>query len=241
MIKCAIVDDEHLAIMLLEEFVKKAPQLKLVGTARNATQTLELLDKTEVDLLFLDINMPDLSGLELIRTIKSPPLFILTTAYTEYALDSYELNAVDYLLKPIAFERFMQAVHKAEDLVKLKQMDPGPGNGKTEVSEDKQFIFVKSDYKWMKINFDDILYIEGLREYVSIYLKSESRERIITLESMKHLSEILPSKQFLRIHRSFIVSLNDVSSIAGSQLEIDGKTFPIGKSYKDQVLRHFRL
>ncbi len=245
-IKCLIVDDEHLALVLLQSYIEKVPQLELVGKCESAFEAIEMLQNNEIDLMFLDIQMPDLSGLELLRSLKKKPVVILTTAYTEYAIESYELDVLDYLLKPIPFERFFQSVNKAEDYIRMKKgantppavvqapnpVPPAPA------PKEKNYFFVKADYKSVKINYPDILYIEGLREYVCIYL--QDKKRVITLESMKHLAELLPSDQFVRIHRSYIVSIQKVDALSGNKLELNDQSLPIGKSYKDKIMQVFK-
>lgn len=228
-LNCLIVDDEHLARKLLEDYVSKLPTLNLVGTAKNAMEAMQLIQENQIDLMFLDIQMPDLTGLDLLKSMSIKPAVILTTAYSEYALQGYELDVVDYLLKPIGFERFMQAVNKACKLLQLK-------NSKPSEPAEIDHLLVKADHKLVRIKLEDILYIEGLREYVSIFTKEK---RVITLESMKNLEDILPPKKFLRTHRSYIVSLDKTDAINGNCVEIKGKLLPIGKTYRDEVLKRF--
>lgn len=229
-LKCLIVDDEHLARKLLEDYVSRVPKLELVATAKNAMEAIQAIQEQSVDLMFLDIQMPDLTGLDLLKTMKNKPAVILTTAYSEYALQGYELDVIDYLLKPIGFERFVQGVTKAADLINLRKINNS--NEEKEIDH----LTVKADHKLVRIKLEDILYIEGLREYVSIYTKEK---RVITLEAMKNLEDILPPKKFLRTHRSYIVSLDKTDAINGNCVEVNGKLIPIGKTYKEAVLKRF--
>lgn len=227
---CLVVDDEHPALKLLEDYISKMPELELVAKCDNALDANNILQDQPVDLMFLDIQMPDLTGLDFIKSLKRKPVIILTTAYSEYALEGYELDVTDYLLKPFSFERFMQAVNKAQELIILKKKE------KTSIKTAKDHIFVKADYKKVKVNFDDILYIEGLREYVSFFTKDK---RIVTLEAMKNLEQILPADQFIRVHKSYIIPLKKVEAVVGNMLEIAGKNIPIGKSYREKVMKLF--
>ncbi|MDN5202389.1 LytTR family DNA-binding domain-containing protein [Fulvivirgaceae bacterium BMA10] len=227
--RCVIVDDEFPARELLSDFIHKVPQLELVGSCKNPVEAMEVLHQQQVDLMFLDIQMPELTGVEFLRSLNKKPMVIFTTAYPDYALEGYKLSVIDYLLKPFSFERFFEAVNKGLDLFLLKQ-----NRSDTPVSQgsEKNYITIKADHKIHKVNFDDIFYIEGLREYVTFHT---STGKIITLESLKKLEETLPS-HFLRIHKSFIVNKNKVKALYGNQLEINGKYIPIGKSYKEQVI-----
>ncbi|MFN8355681.1 MAG: LytTR family DNA-binding domain-containing protein [Spirosomataceae bacterium] len=232
--KCAIVDDEYLAIQLLTTHVKKIPSLELVGAFQRATDVLPILSKGEVDLLFLDIQMPELTGIELIKTLQYKPFIVLTTAYSEYALAGYELDITDYLLKPITFERCIKAVNKVYELWQLKHHNKSQTPNEPSVEKVKNYLMVKADGRLVKVLFDDILYIEGLKEYVSIYTPSQ---RIITLERLSNLEALLPADQFVRCHKSYIAALPKVSAVDGNQLEIAKKLIPIGLSYKDEVLK----
>lgn len=234
-IRCLIVEDEFPAQLVLENYIAQIPDLYLIAKCDNAMQALSILNSEPIDLLFLDINLPGLGGLDLIRTLQYKPIVILTTAYSDYALEGYQLDVLDYLLKPIAFERFVQAVNKAG-----KALASRPHQTVTTHHEtmEKNFIFVKSDHKFVKVRFDDILYIEGLREYVSIYT---SGGRYVILESMKNLEQSLPSKQFLRVHKSYIVAVEKVNAISGNELEINKINIPIGKSYRDKVMDIFEI
>ena len=230
---CIIVDDEPLAIDLIEQFVGKVSFLTLVGKCNNAFEALELINKSTVDLVFLDIQMPNLTGVEFVKTLSHPPMIIFTTAFSNYALDGFELSAVDYLLKPIPFDRFMKAVNKAYELFQLRK-----NTGKAESvfssepqpSEDK-YIMVKSDYSVVKIALSEILYIEGLKDYLKIFT---TRPRpILTLNSLKRFEDKLPSPNFIRVHRSYIVAIDKIDSIQKHRIHIGKEIIPIGDLYKE--------
>lgn len=225
-----IVDDEPLAQDVLETYVEKVSDLKLIAKCNNALDANEVLRKNDVDLIFLDIQMPQITGIEFLRSLTNPPMVIFTTAYDNYALDGFELNALDYLLKPISLDRFMKAVNKA-----LEQHAHASSGSSPLESDD--FFFVKADKKLVKVRFDDILYIEGLKDYVIIRLREG---RVITLQTMKSLEEKLPSSLFRRIHRSYIVALDKINAIVGNMVEVtekgQSKHLPIGKNYRDELL-----
>ncbi|MEO1451629.1 MAG: LytTR family DNA-binding domain-containing protein, partial [Bacteroidota bacterium] len=211
--KCLIVDDEHLARKVLETYISRMPDLELVGTCENALAAMQTLRQHAVDLMFLDIHMPDLTGLELIRSLRRPPQVILATAYSEHALESYELNVVDYLLKPVSFERFVQAVNKAQPLPPAQAAAiPSPS-----LPTQADHLFVKVDYEWLRIDYQDILYVEGMREYVNI---QTAARRHIVYQSLKKMVELLPDQQFMRVHKSYIVSLPSISRIYGHTIVV---------------------
>ena len=228
-----IVDDEPLAQEVLETFIAQVPEVTLVGKATNAIEANTLLRALQVDLMFLDVQMPMLNGIDFLKNLPSPPLTILTTAYSEFAVEGFNLNVVDYLMKPIGLDRFMKAVNKAST-----QLQPA---GRIESAEDtdRDYIFVKADKKLVKVDFDDVVYIEGLKDYVII--RNED-SRVITLQTMKSLEERLPTKKFRRVHRSFIVNLEKVLAVEGSSLEVNvkgqNKLIAIGKNYRDGLLDH---
>ena len=230
-----IIDDEPLALDVLETYISKMPDLKLVGRCSNALEANEMLRKNDIDLIFLDIQMPQVSGVDFIKALQSPPLFIFTTAYSNYALEGYELNAVDYLLKPISIDRFMKAVNKALSQFELRQREDVSGESNTAEGED--FFFVKADKKLVKIKYDEILYIEGLKDYVIIRLE---QGRVVTLQTMKSLEDKLPLNKFKRIHRSYIVSIDKIHAVDGTSVDVyekgQIKQLPIGKNYKDEIL-----
>lgn len=224
-IKCIVIDDEHLARTLLDDYISKIPYLELVAKCEGAPQAIAVLQNETIDLMFLDVQMPDLTGIDFLKSLKTKPVVIFTTAYPDYALDGYALDVIDYLLKPISFERFVQAVNKAADQIKLLR---GKGD-----EEDKGFIALKSEHRVHKVSYSNILLIEGLKEYVIFHLKEG--KRIITLEALKNLEELLPDN-FLRIHRSYIINKNYVQSLYGNMVEIGDKKIAIGKTFKEKVI-----
>lgn len=231
-----IVDDEPLALDVLETYIDKVPELKIIGKCTNALEANELIRKEDIDLLFLDIQMPQITGIDFLKSLSNPPMVIFTTAYSNYALEGFELNALDYLLKPISLDRFMKAVNKALEQYELTHGEASGGAGSSASSED--FFFVKADKKLVKVRYNDILYIEGLKDYVIIRLKEG---RVITLQTMKSLEAKLPSKLFKRIHRSYIVGLDKINALVGNMVEVtekgQTKTLPVGKNYRDDLLQ----
>ena len=227
---CAIVDDEPLAVKLLESYVNKTPSLTLAASYSSAVEAMDGLRSDPVDLLFLDIQMPELDGLEFARMVGDDTCIVFTTAFSQYAVDGYKVNAVDYLLKPISYPDFLASVNKAQDL--LAKIRPSVVE-----QESKDSFFIKSDYKLIRIAFDDILYIEGLKDYVKIYLSSAPRP-ILSLTSMKTVENFLPQNDFLRIHRSYIVNMNKVTSLERGQVQIGERKLTVGDSYKDKILEY---
>lgn len=237
-----IVDDEFLARKLLSGYVSKIESLELVGTCSNAFEAMACLQKEHIDILLLDIHMPDITGLELVSSMKNMPAVIFTTAYSEYAIDSYELGAVDYLLKPISFPRFFQAINKAIEKTgirneKIIERSVAPAE-QQEVKPALDFLTVKADYKIYKINYSDLIYIEGQHEYVTFHT---STRRITALYSLKSLEEQLPADQFLRIHKSYIISFHFVEDIEGNSVSVAGTRLPIGGSYRDALMSRLNL
>lgn len=226
-----IVDDEPLAQEVIETYISKFPALNLVAKCGNAVEAFEALNSKSVDLMFLDIQMPQISGIDFLKTLSNPPQVIFTTAYSEYAMDGYELNVVDYLLKPISLDRFAKAVNKA--ISKGQQVQENEASAVTP-TETADYIFVKADKKLIKIRFNEINYIEGLKDYVILHTPNG---RIVTLQTMKSLEIKLPSDIFMRVHRSFIVNLGNISIIEGNTVQINKKIIPIGKNYKDVLLK----
>jgi DNA-binding LytR/AlgR family response regulator len=221
-ISCLIVDDEPLARNLLTDYAKKIPSLNLVGTCEGPLQALEVLKTTSVDLLFLDIQMPEITGIGLLKVLQKKPMVIFTTAYSEYALDGYELDVVDYLLKPISFERFLKAVNKVQARITTTQRVTMPPTA-------DDFIFVKDGTKLVKIMIHDILYVEGLKDYVTIHTKLQ---KVVSLQRLKSLEEQLPASLFVRIHNSFIVSLRAIASVHKNEVEIGTAFLPVGETFK---------
>ncbi|MEY2904640.1 MAG: hypothetical protein RJA52_656 [Bacteroidota bacterium] len=227
-IRCLVIDDEELARSLLEVFIKKLDFLELVGMAKDPLEAKAFLNSNQVDLIFLDIQMPELTGVEFVKIFQPSQPVIFTTAYSEFALEGYELEIVDYLLKPFSFSRFVQAVEKAKRWIHLK-------NGfKQQVQDSKEnnFLVIKSDHKLIKIFFDDILYIQGMREYAAFYL---NEGRILSLISLKKLEEILPDNLFIRIHKSYIASIQNINFLEGNMVQVGKVKLPVGSLYKDKV------
>lgn len=226
--QCLIVDDEFPARKLMEAYVTDHPQLEVAGEASNATDALKLLQEKKVDILLLDVQMPDRNGLDLIRTMPHKPQVILTTAYPQYALEGFDLQVADYLLKPFAEDRFDQAIQRAISLME----QPTNNTAQTTTDQPIDHLMIRADHKTVRVYLKDILYIEGLREYVSIYTADK---RWITLEALKKLEDTLPADQFARVHRSYIVAKNRVTAMGNAHLELANKKIPIGKSYREQV------
>ncbi|MBC8054374.1 MAG: response regulator transcription factor [Sphingobacteriaceae bacterium] len=231
MIRCLVVDDEPLALDILTDYIEKVPFLKLVAATTSAFDALAIAQKDEADLIFLDVQMPELTGIQFLKIINGKCNVILTTAYSQYALDGYELDVADYLLKPIAFDRFYKSVLKVQNT--LQQASPQVPI-KIIDNTVNSFIFVKTEHRIQKIYLDDILYIEGLKDYISIFTKSE---RVITLQHMKKMEESLPSGRFIRVHKSYIVSIDKIESIERSRIQICDKIIPIGDTYRDNFFK----
>lgn len=229
MIRTLLVDDEYLALNLLETYIQQVPDLELIGKEKLPMKALECLQQGQVDLLFLDIQMPVLSGNNLLKTLQNPPLVVFTTAYAEYAIEAYDLNVVDYLLKPFPFERFLQAVQKAKQLLNTRVA----GNS-SENHSGPDFLSLKVDGKLVKVFLEDILYIEGLKEYVR-FVCSGNR-KYVTLESLRNLEEQLPAQRFSRVHKSYIVAKTKVSALDGNMLEIGTVKIPISRGKRDEVV-----
>ncbi len=227
-IHCIIVDDEPIAREILKNHLQKIETIAIVASCKNAIEAFNVINSNKIDVIFLDINMPDISGLSFARSINKNIKIIFTTAYREYAVDGFDLKAVDYLLKPISFERLLQAVNKFLDENILIHSDK-----KEELIHEKSnFIFVRSDRKMIKVNFSEVNYIESLGDYLKIHL---SNKTIITRETITSIEAKLPKKNFLRIHRSFIVSINKIESFTNEFVEINNKAIPISRSYKNDV------
>ncbi len=239
-LKCAIIDDEFLARKYLKDYVSKLPMLELVGDFNSPLKALDLIKSGQVDLIFMDIQMPDITGIEFLKTMDRAPHVVLTTAYEEYALEGYELNVVDYLLKPFSFERFLKAVNRVQELVeknrKVSDSEPGNVMQKPQLKEDH--LIIRADRKLYKINYEDLVYIEGQKAYVTFHTK---KKNITALASLKELEEQLPSSRFLRIHKSYIVSIHEIESLEGNQVAIGGTQLSVGKSYRPAVEKVFGI
>lgn len=237
-IKCLVIDDERLAREYLKNYISKIPELELIGDFNSPLKATELIKKGEVDLLFIDIQMPDITGVDFVKSLINKPEIIFTTAFQEYALEGFNLSAVDYLLKPFSFDRFFQAVNKVIDKLDnkntSKETQSIPDESQTSYAD--TYLTIRADRKFYKINFRDIKYIEGQKAYVTFHTE---KKRITALASLKELEEALPKKQFLRVHKSYIVSINEIQSLEGNILEINDVKLPVGKIYKDEVLKVF--
>ena len=230
MINCIAIDDEPLALELLEDNIRQVPYLNLVGKSSNAINALQLLKETNVDLVFLDIQMPGLTGLQLIKSLSVKPMFILVTAYEKFALEGFNLDVVDYLVKPVSLDRFIKACNKAQELHELRS-----GNKSVETKSEEDYFFINVDYSLVKILFKNIIWIEGLKDYIKIYLKDSSKP-IVTRLSMKALEDELPTSLFIRIHKSYIISKNFITSVKKSSVFLDNKTeLPVGENYKERI------
>jgi two-component system LytT family response regulator len=232
MIRCLVVDDEPLALHILEDYISKVPFLELIKATTNPIEALTLVQDGGIDLVFLDVQMPELTGLQFLKISNGKAKVILTTAYPQYALEGYELDVVDYLLKPIAFDRFFKAAQKAQTIITpaakpVVKEEPQPAQYDDFLSD---FIFVKTEHKIQKVYLHDIMFIEGLKDYISIFTPDE---RIITLQNMKKMEDALPEKHFVRVHKSYIVALNKIDSIERSRISIGEKIIPIGDTYRD--------
>lgn len=235
MINCLVVDDEPLALDIIEDYISKIPFLTLYKSFENPIEALSVVQEGKIDLVFLDVQMPELTGIQFLKIANSKCKVILTTAYPQYALEGYEHNVVDYLLKPIAFDRFYKAAQKAQEMLCNIPSQPVPLVETAPVNTfTHDFIFVKTEYKIQKIYLDDILFIEGLKDYISIYTKTE---RIITLQSMKKIDEALPNHLFVRVHKSYIVALDKIESIERSRILIGDKIIPIGDTHRDYFFK----
>ncbi len=221
------IDDEPLALRLVSEYISKTPFLELVGAFDNPLDAIDFLSTKAVDLIFVDIQMPDLTGIEFARSLENAPKIVFTTAYEKYAVEGFKLNAIDYLLKPFSYEEFMKAAQKARKQSELE------ANALPSIEANSQFLFLKSEYKIRRINFNDILYIEGLKDYIKVYTTGEDKP-VLSLNSMKSLEQKLPESKFMRVHRSYIVNLDRIDTIERSRI-IFGKTYiPVSEQYKEK-------
>ncbi|MBR4967346.1 MAG: response regulator transcription factor [Bacteroidaceae bacterium] len=236
MIRCIIVDDEPLAIAQLEKYVERVPFLVNVGACTSATEAMEILSSGNVDAMFVDINMPDIDGVQFVRSLTRPPLVVFTTAYSEYAIEGFKLDAIDYLLKPIAFEDFLKAANKLNRLLGINNAAQPAAEQGEGVCYD--CLYVKSDYRMLRVPINSIKYIESMSEYVRIFV-DDSAKPIVSLLSMKKIEESLPTGSFMRVHRSFLVNLNKVKEISKMRIVYDGGVYvPIGEMYKEQFFEY---
>ena len=225
-IRCLTIDDEPLALKQISGFIEKTPFLDLVASCKSAFEAMEVIEKNEIDLMFVDIQMPDLTGIDFVKSLNQKQKIIFTTAYQDYALEGFKVDALDYILKPFGYDEFLKAANKAKvhfDLVNKASL---------KVEEKDDYLFVKSEYKIRRINLSEILYIEGLREYVKIVLKDE--KPVLSLMSLKSLEEKLPDNRFMRVHRSFIVNLDEVQTIERSRILFNKIRIPVSDQYKDK-------
>lgn len=233
-LKTLIVDDEPLALDVLETFIERIDSLEFVGRCENGIQAFNYLKKGDIDLLFLDIEMPTLDGMELLKSLQNPPKVIITTAYRDYAVESFELSVVDYLLKPIPFQRFVKAVNKVVPKEnEANQQITTSTSVQLNGNERPEAMFIKVDKRIVKINFSDILFIESLKDYIRIHTLAGT---FVTYQTMNGIGDILPAEQFARIHKSFIVSIAKVTSIEAGDLIVSGKSLPVGRSFRDGIL-----
>jgi DNA-binding LytR/AlgR family response regulator len=225
MIRCIAIDDEPLALRQITGYIKKTPFLEFAGECSSALQAIEIVNAGNIDLMFVDINMPDLSGLDFVKSLENPPRIIFVTAYSEYALEGFRVDALDYLLKPISYADFLKSANKAKSWFEKSISKT------SEVKISKDYLFIKSEYKVLRINFADIKYIEGMSEYIRIHLTTG--KPVMTLLSMKAVEEVLPDDKFMRVHRSYIVSLSKISVIERNRIIFDGNVYiPVSEQYK---------
>ena len=237
MINCVIIDDEPLAREGIAHYIGEIDFLHLIDSCENPVELIKLLDKHRVDLIFLDIQMPKLSGIDFLKMVQKPPMVIITTAFPGYAVEGFQLNVLDYLLKPITFERFFQSVNKAKD---YRQLITKPTAYAEPLPPEKgaDYFFVKCGSKYEKINFDDILYVEGMQNYITIYTQ---KDKYITLLNLKNLEQNLDPQSFIRVHKSYIVSINKIEGIDGNEIFIQSYRIPISRNYREQVIQQVVL
>jgi two-component system LytT family response regulator len=232
MINCVIIDDEPLAREGLASYVREIEFLHLVDTCENPLELIKLMNQHSVDLIFLDIQMPKMNGLDFLKAVQNPPIVVITTAYPTYALDGFQLNVLDYLLKPITFDRFFKSVKKASDYYHLINKPAGPAAAKTDAAAD--YFFIRCGSKYEKIHFDQILYVEGMQNYITIYTQ---KGKFVTLLYLKNLEENLDPRSFIRVHKSYIVSIDKIEGIEGNEIFIQTHRIPISRNYREQVLQ----
>ncbi|MCF0052954.1 response regulator transcription factor [Dyadobacter chenwenxiniae] len=236
-IKAILVDDEPHAIEVLDNYLRNFSEIEIVARCQDAIQAFQVLQQQKVDLMFLDVKMPGLTGTELLRSLKTPPKVVFTTAYQDYAVEGFDLNAVDYLLKPIPFERFLRAMDKVFTGLNVTNQSVSVAQ-RAAVSNQEVFLYLKVDRKMVKVNVNDILWVESLRDYIKVVLKDKV---LITKQKISLLEELLPEDSFIRVHRSFIVSVDKVESYHAHKIEIAGKELPIGRNFRNDCQRRFKL
>ncbi len=236
-IRCLAIDDEPLALQQIVAYIRKVPFLELAAQCQSALEARQFLENDTVDAIFCDINMPDLNGMDFVKSLASPPLIVFTTAYSEYAVEGFKVNAVDYLLKPFGLQDFQRAANRLKDRLEKPAADTPPASHATPPTSDDDTIFLKTDYRIVKVSISDIRYIEGMSEYLKVWLDGEPKP-IITLLSMKKMEERLPDC-FMRIHRSYIVNLNKIQEVNKNRIIMDAETYlPIGDLYKETFQRY---
>lgn len=228
-LRCTIIDDEPLAVELLASYVRKTPFLSLAGTFSSAVEAVKDIKENKADIIFLDIQMPELSGIEFARVIPEETKIIFTTAFSRYAIEGYKVSAIDYLLKPVSYDDFLMSATKAYNTLS--------GKKKERSTAEERFFFIRSEYKLVRVNLDDILYVEGLKDYVRIYLEGETKP-VTSLMNMKKMEEYLPAPEFMRVHRSYIVHTSKVKAIDRSRVIIGNTVIPISESYKETIMRN---
>ncbi len=231
--RCVVIDDEPFALDLIKDYIQRTPFLELEHGFSNPFKAIDFLNREKVDLIFLDINMPELSGIQLYKSLVTPPRVIFTTAYPEFAAESYEYNAVDYLIKPIKYERFLKAVNKAAGLIQLVSQNL-PTTNKDQKVEKEDFIFLKSGQQQVKILPSEILYVQAAGNYMCFYTRNK---KVMSLLTMNEVLELLPGKNFVRIHKSYVISLNHIDAIERHDVIIGGKEIPIGITYREHFLK----
>lgn len=232
MLKCVIIDDEPLARECITNYVNEVDFLELIGTGSNPLDLTQLLDSHEVELVFLDIQMPVMNGIDFLKMVQNPPMVIITTAYPSFALEGFQLNVLDYMLKPITFNRFFKAVSKAKDYHQLLTKS-GVANTPAKINPAGDYFFIKCDYKYERIYFNDILYVQGLENYVSIHTH---KGKYITLLSLKTVEENLDQQSFIRVHKSYIVSISKIEAIENNEIVIQTSRIPISRNYREVVI-----
>ncbi|WP_373055907.1 LytR/AlgR family response regulator transcription factor [Zunongwangia sp. H14] len=241
--KCIIIDDEPLAIEVVESYLEQVGDVEIIAKCTNPLQAIQVLNKYKIDLVFLDIEMPNLNGIDLVKSIDNLPQFIFTTAYPQYALDGFNLNATDYLVKPIPFHRFLKAISRAREKFesgKILDMEHRGMKNMSSPAVEDDFIFVKAEYEKLRINLKDIKYIEGLKDYIKIHLQDQAKP-VLTLSNFREILEKLPSYRFLRVHRSYVVNLDFITAMQKSRILLSNTKIPIGETYKSAVLRRLKL